>query len=75
MKRIEILVENIILASRWLLVVFYLALALALAIYAFSFGGKLIDFVTKVTVLDETDIRTGTAPEGSDTAPKGHRKS
>ncbi|SDO85925.1 TIGR00645 family protein [Phyllobacterium sp. YR620] len=55
MKRIEILVENIILASRWLLVVFYLGLALALAIYAFSFAGKLIDFVAKVTVLDETD--------------------
>ncbi len=55
MKRIEIFVENIILASRWLLVVFYLGLAFALAIYAFSFAGKLIDFVAKVTVLDETD--------------------
>jgi len=55
MKRIEIFIENIILASRWLLVVFYLGLAVALAIYAFSFAGKLVDFVAKVTVLDETD--------------------
>lgn len=55
MKRIEIFIENIILASRWLLVVFYLGLAVALAIYAFSFAGKLLDFVMKVTSLDETD--------------------
>jgi uncharacterized protein (TIGR00645 family) len=55
MKRIEIFIENIILASRWLLVIFYLGLALALGIYAFSFTGKLVDFVAKVTVLDETD--------------------
>ncbi|MEK1850777.1 MAG: TIGR00645 family protein [Phyllobacterium sp.] len=55
MKRIEIFIESIILASRWLLVVFYLGLALALGIYAFSFAGKLVDFVAKVTVLDETD--------------------
>lgn len=55
MKRIEILIENIILASRWLLVVFYLGLAVALAIYAFSFASKLVDFVIKVTVMNETD--------------------
>jgi uncharacterized protein (TIGR00645 family) len=55
MKRFESFIENIILASRWLLVVFYLGLALALAIYAFSFAGKLVDFVAKVTVLNETD--------------------
>jgi uncharacterized protein (TIGR00645 family) len=55
MKRIEILVENIILASRWLLVVFYLGLAAALAVYAFSFAGKLFDFASKVMILNETD--------------------
>lgn len=55
MKSIEHFIESIILASRWLLVVFYLGLAVALAIYAFSFGGKLIDFVSKVMVLEETD--------------------
>jgi len=55
MKRIEIFIEKIILASRWLLVVFYLGLAIALGIYALSFGVKLLDLVSKVTVLDETD--------------------
>lgn len=55
MKSIERLIESIILASRWLLVVFYLGLALALAIYAFSFGKKLLEFVDKVMVLQDTD--------------------
>lgn len=55
MKAIEHFVESIILASRWLLVVFYLGLALALAIYAFSFANKLLEFVSKVTVLEDTD--------------------
>ncbi|MGH6763876.1 MAG: TIGR00645 family protein [Phyllobacterium sp.] len=55
MKRIEILIENIILASRWLLVVFYLGLAIALAIYAVSFAGKLLEFATKATALNDTD--------------------
>lgn len=55
MKAIEHFIELIILASRWLLVVFYLGLAVALAIYAFSFANKLIDFVSKVMVLEETD--------------------
>jgi uncharacterized protein (TIGR00645 family) len=55
MKKIEHLIESIILASRWLLVVFYLGLAVALAIYAVSFGHKLVDFVTKLFSLEETD--------------------
>jgi uncharacterized protein (TIGR00645 family) len=55
MKRLELLVESVILASRWLLVVFYLGLALALAIYAVSFGAKLWDFVSHVFTLDEAD--------------------
>jgi len=55
MKRLELAVESIILASRWLLVVFYLGLGLALAIYAVSFGKKLYEFITKVLILDDTD--------------------
>jgi uncharacterized protein (TIGR00645 family) len=55
MKRLELAVESIILASRWLLVVFYLGLATALAIYALSFGKKLIEFVATVMVLNDTD--------------------
>ena len=55
MKKLEHLVESVILASRWLLVVFYLGLAVALGIYALSFLRKLYDFTTKVLVVDETD--------------------
>ncbi len=55
MKRIEHMVESTILASRWLLVVFYAGLAVALLVYAASFGLKLFAFITKVLTLDETD--------------------
>jgi uncharacterized protein (TIGR00645 family) len=55
MKRLELIVEKIILASRWMLVVFYLGLGLALAMYAFTFLNKLGAFMVKVTSLDETD--------------------
>ena len=55
MKKLEHLVESVILASRWLLVVFYLGLAIALGLYALSFLRKLYDFTTKVLVVDETD--------------------
>jgi uncharacterized protein (TIGR00645 family) len=55
MKKLEHLVENVILASRWLLVVFYLGLAMALALYAISFARKLYDFTAKVMIVDETD--------------------
>jgi len=55
MKRLEHAIESIILASRWLLVAFYLGLAVALAIYAVSFGKKLFEFITKVMILDDTD--------------------
>jgi uncharacterized protein (TIGR00645 family) len=55
MKSVEHFIESIILASRWLLVVFYIGLAAALALYAVSFGNKLIAFVSKVFVLEDTD--------------------
>ena len=54
-KRLELLIETVILASRWLLVVFYLGLALALAVYGVTFGVKLWDFVSKVFVIGEAD--------------------
>ena len=38
MKRLELFIEGIILASRWLLVIFYIGLAIALALYAATFG-------------------------------------
>ena len=55
MKKLEHAIEAIILASRWLLVVFYLGLALALLLYAISFAKKLWEFVDKLFVLQETD--------------------
>jgi uncharacterized protein (TIGR00645 family) len=55
MKKLEHFIEAIILASRWVLVVFYLGLAAALALYAVAFGGKLYDFMGKVFVLEETE--------------------
>lgn len=55
MKRIELAIESIILASRWLLVVFYLGLAAALAIYALSFGKKLFEFAATVMILNDTE--------------------
>jgi len=55
MKRLELAIESIILASRWLLVVFYIGLALALAVYALSCGKKLYEFITVVFTLGDTD--------------------
>jgi uncharacterized protein (TIGR00645 family) len=55
MKRLEIFVESIILASRWLLVAFYIGLGLALALYAVTFGLKLWDFASHLMTLDETE--------------------
>ena len=55
MKRLEIFVESVILASRWLLVAFYIGLGLALALYAITFGLKLWDFATHMLGMDETE--------------------
>jgi uncharacterized protein (TIGR00645 family) len=55
MKQLEHAIERVILASRWLLVVFYLGLTVALALYAVSFVRKLWEYFSKVMVLEETD--------------------
>jgi uncharacterized protein (TIGR00645 family) len=55
MKALELFIERIILASRWLLVVFYLGLAVALAVYAASFANKLLYFIGYGLTLDETE--------------------
>ena len=54
-KRLEIALEAVILASRWLLVIFYLGLAVALAVYALTFGVKLWDFVSHAFDIEEAD--------------------
>jgi uncharacterized protein (TIGR00645 family) len=55
MKQIEHFIENIILASRWILVVFYVGLAGALGLYAVTFSRKLWEYASKVMVTEETD--------------------
>jgi uncharacterized protein (TIGR00645 family) len=54
-KRLELVIEAVILASRWLLVLFYLGLAVALAVYAVVFGGKLFGFIANAFSLDDDD--------------------
>lgn len=56
MKSLELLVERIILSSRWLLVVFYLGLVAALAIYAVSFGYKFLKVAGNVFTYDEAEM-------------------
>jgi uncharacterized protein (TIGR00645 family) len=55
MKKIELAVESIILASRWLLVVFYLGLTAALALYCVSFAKKLYEYFSHVLIMNETE--------------------
>jgi uncharacterized protein (TIGR00645 family) len=55
MKSIERLIEKVILASRWILVVFYLGLAASLAIYAVGFTKKLLEFASVITATAESD--------------------
>ncbi|PTM97792.1 TIGR00645 family protein [Mycoplana dimorpha] len=56
MKSIEILVERIILSSRWILVAFYLGLVAALAVYAVSFLYKFIKVTKNVFVFDDAEM-------------------
>ncbi len=55
-KALERLVERTILASRWILVVFYIVLAAALAIYAIAFVGKFLHLVQEIFHLGEDEI-------------------
>jgi uncharacterized protein (TIGR00645 family) len=55
MKKLELFVESIILASRWLLVAFYIGLGIALAFYALTFFVKLWSFGAQLFTLDETE--------------------
>jgi uncharacterized protein (TIGR00645 family) len=55
MKKLEHAVEYVILASRWLLVVFYLGLTAALGLYAISFMRKLWEYFSHVMELEETE--------------------
>ena len=56
MKSLELLVEKIILSSRWLLVAFYLGLVAALAVYALSFAAKFWKVAQQVFTLGEAEM-------------------
>ncbi|MFC3072416.1 TIGR00645 family protein [Shinella pollutisoli] len=56
MKSLELLVERIILSSRWLLVIFYLGLVAALAVYAVSFLYKFVKVTSNVFVYDDAQM-------------------
>nr|WP_210299261.1 TIGR00645 family protein [Rhizobium sp. BK379] len=50
------MVERIILSSRWLLVVFYIGLVLALAVYAVAFAFKFLKVAGSVFELGEAEM-------------------
>ncbi|WP_083347314.1 TIGR00645 family protein [Rhizobium sp. LCM 4573] len=56
MKSLELLIEKIILSSRWILVAFYLGLVAALAVYALSFALKFVKVAQNVFTADEADM-------------------
>ena len=55
MKSLELIIERIILSSRWILVVFYFGLVAALAVYAFSFALKFLKIAQNVFVYTDAD--------------------
>tara|TARA_R110002124_G_scaffold64684_2_gene176508 strand:+ start:618 stop:1112 length:495 start_codon:yes stop_codon:yes gene_type:complete len=56
MKSFELLIERLILGARWILVVFYLGLAVALALYAVTFVKKLAGIFLVAMNLDESEM-------------------
>ncbi len=56
MKSVELLIEKILLGSRWLLVVFYAGLAVSLALYAGAFLLKLAKLAVAVADLTEEQM-------------------
>lgn len=55
-KQLEQLVEHSILASRWFLVVFYVILAAALAVYAVAFALRFAQIAMTVTSMEDGDV-------------------
>ena len=59
MKRVELLIERLLLACRWLLVVFYFGLAVALAAYGVNFVSKVYSLVSHVLSLNGEQMVVG----------------
>jgi uncharacterized protein (TIGR00645 family) len=55
-KSIESLIERVILAARWVLVVFHIGLAAALVVYAISFLAKFVKVAQNIFVYDEDQM-------------------
>jgi uncharacterized protein (TIGR00645 family) len=53
MKRVEVLLEKTIFASRWILAPFYLGLSLSLLVLLYEFGREIVHFFT---IIHQTDI-------------------
>ena len=56
MKSFENFIENLIMSTRWLLVIFYGGLGAALLLYAASFVAKFWKVATNVFIYDESDM-------------------
>ena len=56
MKSIELFIERVLLSTRWILVVFYLGLAAALALYAVTFVKKLTGFFLAAFDMGESEM-------------------
>lgn len=56
MKELEHLIERTILASRWILVVFYVGLGASLALYAVNFAVKFWHIAVDVIDMDEAEM-------------------
>jgi len=56
LKRVENGIERLIMAARWLLVIFYLGLGAALIVYAVSFIYKFIKITTGVLEMEEGEM-------------------
>lgn len=53
---IEIMIEKTLFASRWVLIVFYLGLAVSLGIYAVSFIAKSFKIATSIFTLSDNEV-------------------
>jgi uncharacterized protein (TIGR00645 family) len=56
LKSFENFIENLIMSTRWLLVIFYGGLGAALLLYAASFVAKFWKVATNVFIYDESDM-------------------
>ncbi len=56
LQTLEAIPERLVLASRWLLLVFYIVLILALALYALSFVAHFVGLIPTIFSLSEDDV-------------------